>query len=322
MEVLAIIAAVAPAVASVIGYLVEQGKVDEANAIINKAQNDYNALDAPALQKATFDILGKTELSKIVADPKFKEAQDQTLSRLKQISDGGGLTAEDRAQLSTIHNQTARQASNRQSQIVEDMNARGVGGSGAELAMRQANAQDEANRANQGGLDVAAGAQKRAYQAMMDRGQMATAMRGQDWNEKAQTASAQDAINKFNKQFELDQQKYNNGIDQQRFTNNAYLADKHYGMAQDKAGRVLDQGRREREAIETVGQGVSDGASAGAGVPKAPGGGTGPSGGSTALTGSVGASLGGPQHRQTSPYGGSAPGDYDYSAFDDYTRPV
>jgi len=158
-------------------------------------------IDAPErLQAHTVEAAtqGNTEMSNISVDPRLKAAQLNALSQMQEIGSNGGMNLADKANLSRIQSETSQADRGRRDAVLQNMNARGMGGSGAELMAQLQSSQAATDRSSQAGLDVAAQAQSRALQAMMQSGQMGGEMRGQEFGEQAKIASAQDAINNFN----------------------------------------------------------------------------------------------------------------------------
>lgn len=292
------------AAAGVVGYLMESGEDDKAQQIIERAQQAYGSISLPALQKASLDVLGPTELAKITTNPAYQSAQMDALARLKVGIDQGGLMAQDRANLNRVQGQAAQAASARQGQIRENMAARGIGGSGAELAMDQASAQQEAQRDQQGGLDVAGMAQARALQMIKDRAGLAGQMQDREYAQKAAAAGAQDSINRFNLQHKFDVNAYNNGIAEQGYANQMERAQGMMGIANEQAGYEQQKGAREAKLMGTLGGAAGDVGMAGA----SPGGFGSYFGGNTGspspAQGATGGSAGGPSHYgQPNPYG-------------------
>lgn len=127
-----------------------------------------------------------------------RSAQLKALEQVQGIADDGGLTAQDRAQMNDIQSQSAQAERGGREAILMNARERGVGGSGVELASQMLNQQGSATRANESGLDVAAMAQKRALDAIMQSGQLGGQIQSQEFSEEAQKAKAQDIINQFN----------------------------------------------------------------------------------------------------------------------------
>jgi hypothetical protein len=135
----------------------------------------------------------------ITLDPNLKASQLSALAGLQDIG-ANGLTTGDRGDLLDIQNQENAAARGQREAILQGAQERGVGGSGLELAAQLQNAQDSATRASSRGFDVAKQAQARALEALMQSGQLAGNIRGQDMDEQSKIAAAKDQIAQFNAQ--------------------------------------------------------------------------------------------------------------------------
>lgn len=243
-------------------------------------------------------LVGDSEMKGISLDPNLKAAQMDALSGLQEISDGGGLTLSDEANLRKIQDQINTEARGSREAILQNAQARGLGGSGLELLSQMQNQQDAATRASRAGLDTAAQAQERALQALIQGGETAGNIRGQDFNEQAQIAQAQDAISKFNAQNQQQvnmmntqsrndaqranlaskqgvsdananlanqQQMYNKGLKQQDFDNRMAITAGRAGIAnQNAANQAAANAARANAINQTIGAGLSAGAGLGA----------------------------------------------------------
>lgn len=136
----------------------------------------------------------------ISTDPRLQAAQYDALASLQDISDSGGMTAADKANLSRIATDEATKSRGSREAILQNMEARGAGGSGASMLAQLQNSQDAASRQSQRDLDVAGMAQSRALQALQGAGSLGGQMQQTSFNQQAQQAGAQDAINQFNTQ--------------------------------------------------------------------------------------------------------------------------
>ena len=248
---------------SIIGHLIEQGKEKEAWAILEKARSEYGSITPETLQQSSMDVLGPTEMQKISVDPRFQQAQLESLDQTRAMQEGGGFLDEDRSNLHRVRQETARAASARNAQLREEMNARGIGGSGAELAMRLASNQAEAEQAGQAGLDISGQAQRRYFDAIRERARMAGQMRDQSFGEQAQVAAAQDRINQYNHGFQFDQHQYNQDIAQRNYNNKLGLADRKYGIQADRAADIRGQGQRDAKKVGDVSQNIGNAVYAG-----------------------------------------------------------
>lgn len=151
-------------------------------------------------EQAQAQLVGRSEMDGITLDPKLKTAQMEALAGLQDISSSGGMTNMDRANLSRIKSEEDAAARGKREAILSNAQARGMGGSGLELMSQMKNQQESASRTAQRDLDVAGMAQQRALQALMQGGDMAGRIQGQDFSQQAQAAQANDAISKFNAQ--------------------------------------------------------------------------------------------------------------------------
>lgn len=149
-------------------------------------------------EQAQAAMAERSQMENISTDPRLKQAQMQALDGLQDIANNDGLTAVDRAQLERVKGEIGQQDRGQRESIIQNANARGVGGSGLELMAQLQAQQGSAQKASQMGFDVAAQAQQNKLRALEQAGQMGGQIRGQDFDQQAQVASAQDAINKFN----------------------------------------------------------------------------------------------------------------------------
>ena len=141
-----------------------------------------------------------TSFDNINTDPAYGAYQQKSLAALQSIADSGGETLQDKANLEkTMGDINAQERGNREA-ITSNFRSKGQLGSGLELASQLSNQQNAAQNANSYGLQNAATAQQRALDAIAKGGSEAQSMQGQEFNQKAQVASAQDAIKNWNAQ--------------------------------------------------------------------------------------------------------------------------
>lgn len=155
----------------------------------------YEGYD-PRLAEA--NTVSGTAFDDIEGDPRLKEQQLASLGALEDLANNGGLNAADKANLARISSGAAAEDKGRRGAILQGMQQRGMGGSGMELLAQLDSSQAATDRVAQEGLDIAGMAQDRALDAMMQGGQLAGQVRGQDFSEGAARAEAFDAIKKFN----------------------------------------------------------------------------------------------------------------------------
>lgn len=166
--------------------------------------------------------MNPTELRNILTNPDILANQQYTMNQLKDVS-SQGMTAIDRARLQDIQNQIANQNQANQQSILQSERQRGFGGSGSELASQLLAQQSTANQANQMGMDVNAQAQARALQALSQLGGYTNDVSNLQFNQAAQKAAAQDAINQFNTQNLNQGNLYNRSTQQDLNSQNAQI---------------------------------------------------------------------------------------------------
>jgi hypothetical protein len=157
--------------------------------------------------------------------------------------------------------------------IMQGMAQRGQGGSGMELLELLDSAQDATDRQSQASLDIAGQNEDRALAAIMNRGNMAGSIRGQEFGEDAARAEAQDAINRFNAGNRNQNSQFNTGQWNQgaqfnagnQLKTNMYNRDTKIGVDTTNAGFLADANRFNAGAANDAGlqswkarQGTSD----------------------------------------------------------------
>lgn len=216
-----------------------------------------------------------SELSQYSTDPRLRQAQMAALDQLTRIGSEGGLTDTDRAAILEAQNQMGAQERGSREAILQNMAARGLGGSGTELMAQLANQQGQATRGALAGTQIAADARQRALDAILGGGQLGGQIQGQDFAQAQAKAQAQDVINRFNaanmqNQINMNvmnrnqaaaqnlanrqnianqntalrnqQQMYNKGLIQQRFQNQMQRAGGIAGAQQNLANLYNQQG--------------------------------------------------------------------------------
>jgi hypothetical protein len=205
-------------IGGLIAYYIAKGDREKARSLLEQAAQ-MAEVDLPELERLVAEEVGPSAFEDIKTDPALRDAQMAALDRLQQIDQEGGLLLADKANLNKVLGQTNRAAASQNAAVREDMAARGVGGSGAEMAMQLANNQAQAQRGGEQGLDIAAMAQQRALDAIMARGQLAGDVRGQDFGEQSQIAQAKDLISRYNADSRSKAKYHNAGLGQQHFDN-------------------------------------------------------------------------------------------------------
>lgn len=139
-------------------------------------------------------------LDQMQADPAARAAQMRALSELENIYAQEGLTQTDRAAMELARQESAFAEKAQRDALMQQYAARGIGGSGLELASQMQAQQGGANRAAQMQMQNQIAARQRALQALQMQGQLGTTARGQSFNEGAARGGYIDAFNRYNSQ--------------------------------------------------------------------------------------------------------------------------
>ena len=235
----------------------------------------------------TAETLGPSAMEGVKASPKTIAAQFSALEGLRQRAEQG-LTPEDRLIMSQIQDSLAAQQQAQQKGILQSFAARGQAGAGQELAARLLSGQQQAEMANQSGMNLAANVAQARRAALDQMGSLAGSLRTQDVTEQTRLAQARDVINQFNLQNRQDiaaqnlalrqdianqqaniarqQETYNKGLIGQRFNQQMQkagaVANARVGQASNlnqAAQQQLWAGQQQAQGLANMGSGVSQG---------------------------------------------------------------
>lgn len=257
----AIIAAGIMAGGALANRLASDASIDEENARIENAVNSltYNPKDFYANYQYYNDPLlydtylqNENAYDNISVDPSVVYAQNKALDELINLSEAKGLDAIDQQALQEIVNTENRNLKGQQDAIMQDAMQRGVYGSGLEMAQRLQAAQSSANRMNSQDMDVMSQAQQRALEALSSYGNLAGNMRNQDYNEQAQRAAAQNAINQYNVNNMKETNKGNIDLQNQTSRANTDIANRQQDSNVQSAKDIY--GNEERQVALKTGQ--------------------------------------------------------------------
>lgn len=241
-----------------VAELMAKGERDKAEALLQQAAKE-GQIPVPELERIAAEQLGPSAFESIQIDPRYETAQNAALDKLLEISESGGLTLQEKANMNRLLGQSARANNAANAQVRNNMASRGVGGSGAELAMQLSNNQAAASRNSDIGLDNAARAEQRALDAIMSRGEMAGRVRGQSFDEKSRIAQARDEINRVNMAARERAQYYNAGLGQQDWQNRMTVSQNRGAGLRSLAGMHSNNANGTAQRIGGAAQGAAYG---------------------------------------------------------------
>ena len=165
-------------------------------------------------EKYTSQDLGPSEMHGITSDPRYREMELSALRDLENQS-RDGFSATDRAAMARTEMEANRANRGRQGAIMQNMQARGMGGSGMDLVAQMSSAQDANDMEALRSLEREGQAQQLRQGATSRMGSMATGLQGRDFSQAAQKAQAADRVTAFNNQLanSANQANWNRGND-------------------------------------------------------------------------------------------------------------
>lgn len=238
--------------------------------------------------------LGVTQAQNVQANPDLQNAQMNALNQLSQFANTGN-TAQTQAQLNQAEQQVGAATQGQLQGIRQNMQSRGLAGSGSELAQQLSAAQGGANLLSNQALQAAAQNQQASMQGNAQAGAMAGQMNQQQYQQALQRAQSADQRNLYNTQQQQAIQNANAGLSnqaqQQNLATSQQLSNANVAqnnqltqqqaqasnnqwqqqlqLQQAKAGALLGQaGQYNNQAGQTAGlyQGIGSGVGSGAGA--------------------------------------------------------
>jgi hypothetical protein len=274
------------------------GSPDEGEAYKyrQEALAKYMGISVPELKEMVAKEQGDTHLKDVTTDPRFDAQQDMAAERLEEVGNAGGFDARARARMEQARMESAQAERSAREGVLASARARGTLGTGEELSAMVQAGQAAADRERMAGVQTQADAEERALQAIIEGGRFAGERQGRQWGQRAQVASAQDEIDRFNTATANDFTLANQQQKNIHFGQQMQLADGQAGALEGMAGHLEDRANHTKQVVGGIGQmlgygmgavgqavgqgwGIPSGTSAGASATYYPGGG----GGSAAM---------------------------------------
>lgn len=150
----------------------------------------------PQLEQDLNNTFAQSAVGNLQEDPNLRKAQTDALTSMQQRAKVG-LSAEDRAALNQVRSQTQQDANANRQAVLQQMQSRGIGGSGASLVAQLQSGQDAQNLASSQSNSLMGQAQSKALQALGQSSDMASQLRGQDFSNNQVKTNAVDERNRF-----------------------------------------------------------------------------------------------------------------------------
>lgn len=208
------------------------------------SKSDYEAAENTQRQAAdlagAYETLGPSQAASVADNENMVALRAKALQGLQQRADMG-LTPEDQAELNKIRNQTNAQFQSRQAGIQEDMNRRGVGNSGMNLAAQLSNNQAQTQNASNLADTQAEMSFKAKQDALKNLGSASSTALQEDFNRDITRAQNADAVSRFNTANKMSSQQNKAQAVQNIATTQAQAAARKAQMIKD-AGQTIGSG--------------------------------------------------------------------------------
>lgn len=235
--------------------------------------------------------LGPAAAEGIILNPAARAAQEQALAAFQQKAQSG-MSPADLAQFELNRRSAAGEAEAKSGQVMQNMQSRGMGGSGAELISRLQAGQSGADRQAELGMQQSIATQQAREAATRDMFNSGSGMRNQDNSEQQYLANARQNIMNINNQnrigtqqrnvagqnqanawnvqnaqnianqntgFTNQERMYNNQLPQQKFNNQMTLASARAGANTNYGNQQAQQAANTAAGWAQMGQGVGQG---------------------------------------------------------------
>lgn len=217
LPLLAAGAIAAPIIGGLIGQEQAKSQRDAADKARAQALAQYANLEVPDIEKQQlmlqeYQLTGQmtpelemliqqnpTAMENISVDPRLRAQQMSALEQMSGLAEGK-MNPADAAAFELARRQSAAEAQAKEGQILQNMQQRGQGGSGAELMARLQSNQSGADRLQQAELEQAKAMQNARMAALTQQANLSGQLRTQDYGEQSNLAKAKDLINQFNTQ--------------------------------------------------------------------------------------------------------------------------
>lgn len=185
-------------------------------------------------------LMQDSAMSEAAGDPLGVEAQRAALRGMQDIYEQGGYTESERAQMRQAQMSAASYEQSQRAAQLQQMEMRGLSGSGIEAMMRSQAGQEGANRAASSADQIAIEGQRRALAALDTSGQMGSSLRAQSFQEDAARRAAIDYVNQSNTQYQQGVQQRN--VDRQYTAAGAQMGQSNYMQQQAQAEQAQRAG--------------------------------------------------------------------------------
>jgi hypothetical protein len=192
----------------------------KAEGLINDSLQNWNDLKAPEFQGVNYkgpdavaDVnasnVGPSAMNNIAVNPAYSKAQMAQMGALQQLAANGGHDAASDARLAQIRAAEDQNARGQRDAILQNAQARGMGGSGSSLLAQLTGSQGAIDRQSAQDLGVAGMEADKALSAGQGAASIGSNLENQKFGEQSAVAQANDAAARFNAANSTDVSKFN-----------------------------------------------------------------------------------------------------------------
>ena len=193
--------------------------------------------------------LGKSQVGQIEIDPYYKDVQMAGLRKLQEDIDAAGLSPETQANLNIARREESRMTRGKEASILENMQARGMGGGPAELAARMAAAQAGSERMAQAADREAVMGKQIKMQALAQAAQQASGMQQSEFGRELAKKQADDAFRQFDVSNQIGVQQRNiaarNRALEDKYRDEQYVNRANVGLSHEEQKNAQDIAQRQ-----------------------------------------------------------------------------
>lgn len=243
---------------SILGDIITSGERRRRQQSILDERALYSGLPTNlTAEQEALATLGPSAYEGLSVDPAGRNAQLGALQRMEAIAAAGGLDPQARAMLAQVQAANATQERAARGAILDTFSRRGAGGSGNALLASLTAQQGAAQRGGMEGLQAAGMGAARQYQALADAGALGGSIRGADYQQAADKASAMDRVAQYNAANRQAVNQRNTGARNQFAMGNADLAYRRAGMVGGTYGaereNLTEEERRKKNLAAGIG---------------------------------------------------------------------
>ena len=245
-------AAVIGAVIGLFTQLLAMGQEGEALSLRKQLAAQYGDDILPHLDKAVAQVAPESAFGQLAGTS--NRPQREVDAELQNIYDTAGQTQADQAAYDVARRGVSQAAGQQAADVASTSARRGGVTGGLQAALISQTGQDELNALGGLNASIAADSRGRALQALMGRASNASAMRGQDWREASDRASALDLTNRFNATQQQQAELINQQLPQQAFENKLGLLAGRRGATEGAASNLERSAQGTRQTGAGLGQ--------------------------------------------------------------------